>query len=478
MTRELSGLAVSVERLMHRDPVTLGADAHLRQAAQRMRQKRISCVPIVAGDAVIGMLTLRDLRNWLADAQSCEPPLVTTCMSAPVIAVRPDDTGVDALLLMLHHGISHLPVIVDGRLVGMLTHSDFVRRQASSALFMVADIGHCDDLASLQGAVTALPQLLQQLVEGGADPVATGRLITSVTDAVTRRLLFITQRELGAAPVPWAWVACGSQGRQEQTGVTDQDNALLLDDRFEPQQHGAYFEALARQVCDGLNACGYVYCPGDMMAVNPRWRQPLAAWRGYFRQWIAQPDPKAQMLASVMFDLRVIDGTAALHATLQAETLAMARASSIFQAHMASNALTHRPPLSWFGGLLPDWRGAHAGQIDLKHAGVAPIVDLARLYALQVGSSAVSTRERLSAAAQGSSISQEGLRDLIEAFDVISRVRLRHQAQQARSGGKPDNWLAPRELAALERSHLRDALRVVKIQQTALSNHYGIGARV
>jgi CBS domain-containing protein len=477
MTRELSGLAVPVERWMHRDPVTIAMDADLRQAAQRMRAQRISCLPVVAGEAVVGILTLRDLRNWLADAQHCEPPPVASRMSAPVIALGPHDSGVDALLAMVRHGISHLPIVDGGKLVGILTHSDFVRRQTASSLFMVADIAHCDDLQALQNAVAALPQLLVQLVEGGVDPAAIGRLITSVVDAITRRLLFMAQRDLGPAPVPWAWVACGSQGRQEQTGVSDQDNSLILDDSYDAQAHGAYFAAFAQQVCDGLNACGYVYCPGDMMATNPRWRQPLGVWRGYFRHWIAQPDPKAQMLASVMFDLRVIDGHAALHADLQKETLVLARASTIFQAHLASNALSHRPPLNWFGGLHPDWRGAHAGKVDLKHAGVAPIVDLARLYALQVGSVAVNTVERLAAATHGSSVSQEGLRDLTEALDVMSRVRLRHQAQQVRAGDKPDNWLTPRELAALERAHLRDALRVVKTQQAALSNHYGIGAR-
>ncbi|MGA8008162.1 MAG: DUF294 nucleotidyltransferase-like domain-containing protein [Thiomonas sp.] len=476
--RELSGLAVPVDRLMHRDPVTIVADADLRQAARRMREQRISCLPVVSGDSVVGILTLRDLRNWLADAEGCDPPPVAERMSAPVIALRPGDSGVDALLSMVRHGISHLPILDGGKLVGILTHSDFVRRQASSALFMVADIAHCDDLPALQNAVAALPQLLVQLVEGGVDPVATGRLITSVADAVTRRLLSIAQRDLGPAPIPWTWAACGSQGRQEQTGVSDQDNCLILGDTYDAQAHGAYFSALARQVCDGLNACGYVYCPGEMMAVTPRWRQPLGVWRSYFRQWIDQPDPRAQMLASVMFDLRAIDGSAALLDALQEDTLVRARASTIFQAHMASNALTHRPPLNWFGGLHPAWRGAHAGRLDLKHAGVVPIVDLARLYALQVGAAAVNTVERLAAATQGSSISQEGLRDLTEALDVISRVRLRHQAQQVRAGGKPDNWLIPRELAALERAHLRDALRVVKTQQAALSNHYGISARV
>lgn len=476
MSSELTGLAAPVAHLMHTDPVTIAPDANLRQAAQCMRDRRISCLPVVSGGQVVGMLTLRDLRNWLAESESCDPPAVQARMSAPVVALDVGDSGIDALLAMMRHGISHLPVLDHGQLKGIVTHGDFVRRQASSALYMVADIAHCADVAALQSAVKALPHLLMQLIEGGVDHVVTGRMITSVADAVTRRLLQFAQQELGAPPVPWAWAACGSQGRQEQSGVSDQDNCLILDDTYDAQAHGDYFTALARRVCDGLDACGYVYCPGDMMAVNPRWRQPLAAWRGYFRHWIAQPDPKAQMLASVMFDLRVIDGSTELLAQLQADTLAQARASSIFQAHMASNALTHRPPLNWLGSLAPDRFGAHAGRLDLKHGGVVPIVDLARMFALQSGTAVVNTAQRLEAAA-GGGISREGLRDLIDAFGVISTMRLRHQARQIEAGEKADNWLQPREIAGLERAHLRDAMRVVRTQQAALSNRYGIGAR-
>src|SRR5690606_8729765 len=133
------------------------------------------------------------------------------------------------------------------------------------------------------------------------------RVITDISDAITRRLLEIAEEELGPAPVPYLWLACGSQGRQEHTGVSDQDNCLILDDSVTPDDM-AYFAGLARIVSDGLNACGYVYCPGDMMATNPRWCQPLRVWRDYFRHWATTHEPESQMLASVMFDLRAIRG--------------------------------------------------------------------------------------------------------------------------------------------------------------------------
>ena len=171
------------------------------------------------------------------------------------------------------------------------------------------------------GALSVIA-MLAALVASGQRHEAVTRQITDIADAVTRRLLVLAEAALGPAPGPWLWAACGSQGRQEQTGISDQDNCLILGPGMDPGH--PWFADLARFVCDGLNAAGYVYCPGDMMATNPRWRQPVEVWRGYFRGWIDRPSPEAQMLASVMFDLRAIAGEAALLGGLQAGTLAAA----------------------------------------------------------------------------------------------------------------------------------------------------------
>ncbi|MCE8472317.1 DUF294 nucleotidyltransferase-like domain-containing protein, partial [Rhodovulum sulfidophilum] len=173
-------------------------------------------------------------------------------------------------------------------------------------------------------------------------------------------------------------------------------------------------------VSDGLHACGFVYCPGDMMATNPRWRQPRRVWRAYFAGWIAQPDNQAQMLASVMFDLRPIHGETALFRDLQAETLAMARRNSIFVAHMVSNSLKHTPPLGLLRGFALIRSGEHKDMVDLKLSGVVPVVDLGRVYALRGELMAVNTRERLEAAREAGVISKAGAHDLIDAYDFIA----------------------------------------------------------
>jgi CBS domain-containing protein len=275
-----------------------------------------------------------------------------------------------------------------------------------------------------------------------------------------------------APPVPYLWLACGSQGRQEQTGVSDQDNCLFLDDAATPDDI-AYFQRLARFVCDGLTACGYVYCPGEMMAMTPRWCQPMRVWRDYFSGWIHRPDPMAQMLSSVMFDLRPIGGTTRLFHDFQGETLEMASRNSIFVAHMISNSLKHQPPLGLLRGLATIRSGEFKNHVDLKHNGVVPVVDLGRVYALAGRLTPANTRARLEAAEEAGVISASGARDLIGAYDMIARVRLENQATQIRAGRKPDNFLAPSDLSDFERSHLRDAFVVVRTMQSALGHARG-----
>ncbi len=458
--------------LIARAPISVRPATTIREAAGRMRDAHISCLAITEGDRLVGIVTARDFVNKVL-AQGLDPEAsVSTVMAADPMVLTPDSLGSDVLNRMLEHRIGHLPVVDDGKLVGMITQTDLVRFQAVSSALLVRDAAIAGTVAELAENTARIPRLLVQLVGGGSAHEVVTRLITDIADTVTRRLLAMAEAELGPAPVPYLWLACGSQGRQEQTGVSDQDNCLMIDDAA-TEADMAYFARLAKIVSDGLDACGYVYCPGDMMATNPQWCQRMSVWRGYFRKWVATPDPMAQMLASVMFDLRPIGGAASLYTDLQAEVLDMAAKNSIFVAHMISNSLKHTPPLGLLRGFATIRSGEHKNHIDLKMNGVVPVVDLGRVYSLIGELPAVNTRARLEAAAEAGVISPSGARDLIEAYDLIAETRLEHQARRVKAGEKPDNFIAPSELSDFERSHLRDAFVVVRTMQSAVGSSRG-----
>ncbi|MFO7759130.1 MAG: DUF294 nucleotidyltransferase-like domain-containing protein [Roseovarius sp.] len=465
--------ALQVSDLMAKEPITCTPEATISDVARLMRNHGISSVVVMKGDRLAGIITVRDLSNKVLAEDLDGTIQVSQVMTPDPVTIAPDRLGLDALMKLAELGVNHLPVVQDGRVVGMIGKTDLFRQQAATASHMVADIASAQSAEDMAHVMEQVPGLLAQLVQAGVKPGSITRRITDITDAITRRLLTLAEERLGPPPVPYLWAACGSQGRREQTGVSDQDNCLILDDAFRADAHDAYFAEMAKSVSDGLDICGFYYCPGDMMATNPRWRQPRRVWRDYFDRWIRQPDNEAQMLASVMFDLRPVAGDFALFENLETEVLAKAKKNSIFVAHMISNSLKHTVPLGFFRGFTLIRSGENRNTIDLKASGVVPVVDLGRIYALLGSLTAANTRDRIEGARDAGVISKSGAHDLLDAYDLIAETRLRHQAGQVARGEAPDNFMNPAEMSDLERNHLRDAFMVVKTMQSAIGQSRG-----
>ncbi len=453
-------------------PITVDASASILDAARKMTDHRVSSLLVVENDSLVGIVTDRDLRSRVIASGLSYENSVREVMTASPHTISPSDYTHDALIEMARNGFHHLPVMDGNRIVGMITSTDILHRRSASPLYVISEIYRCEEVECLTAATKRLPQLLVGLVDANASAHSIGHIVTSVGEAVTNRLLMLAEKTFGPAPVEFAWVAGGSQARNEQTALSDQDNCLLLSDDYDERRHGEYFEALARFVCDGLNACGYIYCPGEVMAMTPKWRQPLKVWKRYFENWIDQPKPDALLNATVFFDLRRIQGDAQLFQELQTHFLERAQANRIFQAYLAANALQFQPPLGFFRNFVLIKGGEHDHTLDLKHRGVVPIIDLARVYALACGVADVNTRDRLAKARGEGGLSAVGGADLGDALEFISEIRLRHQATQAKAGRKPDNFVSPADLSQFERNHLKDAFAVVRTMQSSLSQRF------
>lgn len=461
--------------LLKRPPLTIDRNASIQQAAQEMRDHRVSCLLVTAEGQLAGIITDRDLRSRVVAAGLPIDRPVSAIMTVDPVALSTEDYMFDALLTMVQRNIHHLPVLRDGDVAGVITDTNIIEQQATSVVHLVGDIFKASSHDGLATLVQDIPKVLLSLIDARTSAEHTGHIITSIADATTTRLLQLAEEKLGPAPIPYLWVASGSQARHEQTGVSDQDNGLILDDSFDPARHGDYFKALADFVCDGLHACGYVYCPGEIMAKTDQWRQPLAVWRKYFTQWIEEPEPKALMLSCIFFDLRPVWGEKALYEELQKLILAKAQTNRLFLAHMVGNALTHTPPLGFFRNFVLIRGGAHNHQFDLKHNGVVPVVDIARIAALDAGIEEVNTYARLRSEQKTNLVSPTGIRDLLDAFEFIAETRLKHQAEQIRQGQKPDNFMSPEDLSHFERNHLKDAFAVIKTIQSALASKFQMG---
>ncbi len=457
-----------------RKVISVPPEASIREAARLMTEFRVSSIFIMEGERLAGLVTDRDLRSrCIAAGLSFEEP-VSRIMTANLHTITSGTLAFHALITMTRLNVHHLPVLEDGKVIGMLSTSDLVRFQSANSVYMVGDIRKAGDLEALVTLSGKITDLQVHLVNSGATTDQVGQAVIAVTDAITTRLLEMAEAELGPPPVPYAWMTAGSQARREQSSHSDQDNALLIADHMRPEDD-AYFAALARFVNDGLNACGYVYCPGEVMASNPKWRQPLRIWRKYFNTWIEKPEPLALMHSSIFFDMRPIHDPDGMFEELQEYILDLCRANRIFIAYMVANALKHRPPLGFFRNFVLISGGEHDHTLDIKHRGIVPIIDLARVYALSTGQPSVNTLERLQQAAKSKAVSQEGADNLIDAFEFIGALRLRHQAEQLRQGRQADNYLSPDSLSRLERGHLKDAFAMINSLQDTLEQRYQAG---
>lgn len=461
----------TVRGMVARGPVSSKSSASICDVAKKMVDERVSAMLIDDGQGIVGIVTDRDIRSRVVAAGVSVDSPVTEIMTANPKTVDADAHAYEAAMLMMEKNIHHLPVTSGDEVLGMVARSDFMRLETEHPLYLVADIGKQSTVDGVVEACLRIPALIIAQMESDATGEQLGKFITMITDTITRQLLQIAEDELGTPPVDYAWIALGSQGRFEQSAKTDQDNALVLDNAVKPKDD-AYFAAMAKIVNDGLDACGYVYCPGDVMASNPKWRQPLRVWKQYFHRWITVPEKEALMHANIFFDLRIVKGKADLVDKLKASIRKDARKNELFLALMAKNAMDFQPPLGFFRQFVLERSGDHKHTLDLKLQGIMPIVEMARIRSLAAGELRINTRNRLRAAADAGEVSSTDAASLIDALDFIEKLRIEHQARQLQSGQKPDNHLAPKALSPLARQNLKSAFAQVRTSQSALLNRF------
>jgi len=454
-----------------RSPVTAEPEIPISECARRMAEHHVSCLPIMEDGKLTGIITDRDLRNRVL-AHDVDPGTPVREIMTPDPATVALGGRIEAALVeMMRLGIHHLPVTGDnGALAAVVSSGDLMRVQSPHPLRLVRDIQRASDTSAVIDLARRGPKMLAGLANAGAGAAEVGRIAGRITDACTRRLLGLAEEALGTPPLEYAWLAFGSQARLEQGLTSDQDNGLLL---AEPPDASAadYFETLATRVCDGLDACGYVFCPGGVMAKG-EWRMDFQAWRRRFDGWIREPAPKSVMQSSIFFDMRAVAGSHELAERLHHQVLAQARASEIFRRFLAAASMGHKPPVGLFRQFVQEQGGKQTKGLNLKKRGVIPIVDMARVRALEGALEVIHTEERIQAAADAGLITTGDADDLIHALKFIADIRLMHQARQLEADQMPDHLVDPDELSGLHRRYLRSAFGIVSEAQKALALRY------
>lgn len=471
-----------VRTLLTRDAPTIERSSTIQNAARLMADEQVSSLLIIDPEIVdndeedtspvLGIITDRDLCTRVL-AESLDPQdEVGSVMSTDVISLDHNAYVYEAMLTMLRYNVHHLPVLKNKQPIGIIETTDIVRYESQNSLLLVSSIFQQQSVEELKSLSEQVGDSFVRLVNEDANAHMVGTAMSVIGRSFKQRIIELAEEELGSAPIPYCFLALGSMGRDEQLVVTDQDNAIILDDSYDEKKHGKYFEAFAKFICDALADCGYSYCTGDIMATNPEWRMTRKEWEACFSDWIDDPNPKALLNASIFFDLDGVYGKLKWAEQLNSFIVRRARRNNRFLACLARNALNRKPPLGFFKDFVMEKDGQHNNSINLKRRGTAPLVDLIRVHALAVGSRSTNSFERLDDIHEAGILPKGRARDLKDALEFISMVRISHQAIDVEQGIEPDNNIEPENLSDFERRNLKDAFQILSNGQNFLKFRY------
>jgi CBS domain-containing protein len=466
-----------VGSLLRGHPVVCRPDTSIRDAAEMMTAAHATSVVVDLGDGSLGILTDRDLRtNVVAKGLSSEVP-VSVAMSAPAYTCSPDRLGGDVLLDMLDRGFRHFPVVsATGTVLGVIEEIDLVAAQTRSSFFLRRRIARAQTVDELIDAAHELRPTVVAMHDARVAAANVAAIYSVVVDALTRRMLELSVAEAGDVGVEFAWLALGSLARREALPSSDLDSAVVWFDRPGDADVKTRLHSIGTVVVERLEACGLRPDEHGATAADPRFVRSLDSWQRAVRSWIADPtQDKALVLVSLLMDSRPVWG---VHTgTPVADSLRPAPTNPALLRLLARFALSCRPPTGFLRGLVVESTGEHRGQLDLKHGGVLPIVDLARWAGITAGVTSASTTERLRAASAAGTLSDAHARTLEDALALITGLRVEHQVHQLRAGTEPDDYVDPATLSGLTRSYLREAFRAVSSIQKRLARELDVGVR-
>lgn len=451
--------------------VTCTEDTPLNEAIQKMGRQDFSAILIKNNDKkVSGIVTDADLRaRALAKGLPPDTP-ISRIMSTPLVSISADSQVFEAYLTMLRHDSRHLALRgKSGDISGIITQKDLIQSQTQATYLLIKSVRFARTMTELENIHAKLCHMLLDPIRHGVNAEYITRLITTFSDAILEKVMEFCLEEAGPPPCKFVFLTMGSEGREEQTLISDQDNAIVFQDlETEPEQEAAktYFDHLARLICTRLDMAGYKFCDGDNMAQNPKWCQPLSQWKTYFHQWIRKAKPEDLLYSSIFFDFKGTYGHLELADELKAYLLKSIRGWSGFLRNMTENALYFSPPIGLFGKIKVETEGAHKNAFDIKYA-MLPIIDVTRVYALQNGIAQTNTLNRLFRLYTRHAITAKEYTDVTQAYDYLMKLRFRRQITTLMDEqAQPDNYINPDNLSGLDRTMLREIFKMIeKLQQ-------------
>jgi PAS domain S-box-containing protein len=438
------------------------------KAAELMTKKKYSAI-LVSSDSgeYIGIITDRDLRERVvAENYDLQNP-VFEVMTSPLISINSNSLIFEALLMMHNKSTRHLAVKDSGgRIIATISSEELLQIQRGSTSFLIREINNSNSVEDIIVSHEKLPRIVKTLVESGAKAKSITRIISSVSDSILRRLIDIAIIELGEPPVPFSFITFGSEGREEQTLITDQDNAIIYNE--DDEQNGVvklYFTKLGEFVCKQLDKAGYSFCKGNNMANNPEWVQSISTWKENFSSWIINSTPDDLLRLGIFFDFRSVYGDEKLVDNLRQHIFKTAENKAAFFQHLTLNCLMHKPPVGLLGKIVVKSSGDHPETFDIKKA-MMPVIDFARIYSLRHLVNDTNTLERLHSLFEKNILNRTTYLEMLHAYNFLMQLRIKHQVFAISNNTEPNNFINPEQLTQIEQNTLKNTFtQIISIQK-------------
>jgi CBS domain-containing protein len=459
----------SLRSLLRRTPVTCSPETSIHDALRAMHDENVGSIVIVSKNGTpSGIFTRHDALDRVALVKTDTEQPISVVMSSRPQVISADASAYDAALLMARQGVRHLPVVEEGRVIGVVAEHDVFTLQRISMRQIHRTIDDASDREALIQAATDIRKLASNMLHQGIAAEQLTQIISTLNDTLTRRVLELERERHEIIDIEWCWLAFGSEGRLEQTLASDQDNGIIF-----RVPEGASTDKLrgrmlpfAKAVTHILDACGFPLCIGEIMASNPRWCLSLTEWREQFEGWIRDPEPEALLNAVIFFDFRALFGAEELAEALRARLFDLTRDNSRFFRIMAQQALGIEPPLGLLRDFVLENEGKYADTIDLKRRGARLFVDAARVIGLATAVAHTGTATRLRLGGARIHVPPAECDAMVDAFYFIQLLRLRGGT------GEAANYLDPATLNEVDRRILKECFRQVRRMQTRLRLDY------
>lgn len=447
------------------------------EAAALMTSHRSSVILLRSpGNEYVGILTDRDIRERVVAGALNPMRPAYEVMSSPIHFIDEGAILSEAEIRMKRVAVSCLVVKnAENQIAGFISRDMIGDYRHSDHEAFVKIIESAATVEELSDHLKKMMLLVNAMVESGARTTSITKIITTFADSITEKLADMVIAELGKPPVSFAFVALGSEGRSEQTLLTDQDNALIYSDDVEMSSDIVknYFLSFGERMNRLLDKVGYSFCKGGVMAQNPKWNQSLSTWKKYFTGWIVTPEPQNLLDLSIFFDIRCVYGDKKIVDDLINHINQVLSQHPSFFGPLARVCMNYKIPLGIFGKIHTESSEDHGKIVNVKNS-ARVIVNLVRLYAMHRQIVETNTIRRLDCLHEKNVLSGAIYRDLKYAFDFLMMIQFKSQVLAFNAGKKMDHNVDLSSLTSIEIKTLKSIFSQIAVFQLKLKHDFGI----